>query len=96
MRNRSHWNSSNIKPVDPVTLGLVSQMELDSVVRKAADKKAKDDAKKGIVSEGPSLRPASETVAPDLVDDEPKRPRHLDEAHVFANLSGVHTDDDED
>jgi len=96
VRNRSHWNSSNIKPVDPVTLGLISQMELDSVVRKAADKKAKDDAKKGIVSEGPSLRPASETVAPDA-DDEPMRPaKRLDEAHVFANLSGVHTDDDED
>src|SRR5580704_5151814 len=39
VRNRSHWNTGNIKPVDPVTLGLVSQMELDAVVLKAADKK---------------------------------------------------------
>jgi hypothetical protein len=61
VRNRSHWNTGNIKPVDPVTLGLVGQLELDAVVRKAADKKAKDDAKKGIVSDGASLRPAAET-----------------------------------
>jgi len=61
VRNRSHWNTGNIKPVDPVTLGLVTQLELDGVVMKAAQKKAKDDARKGIVSDGPSLRPAAET-----------------------------------
>jgi hypothetical protein len=61
VRNRSHWNTGNIKPVDPVTLGLVTQLELDAVVMKAAQKKARDDARKGIVSEGPSLRPAAET-----------------------------------
>lgn len=42
VRNRTHWNSANIKPVDPVTLGLVGQLQLDEVVRKAADKKAKE------------------------------------------------------
>ena len=69
IRNRTHWNSANIKPVDPVTLGLSTQMELDAVVRKAADKKAKDDAKRGIADpDGPSLRPASETGA---VEDAP-------------------------
>ena len=41
VRNRTHWNSPNIKPVDPVTLGLVGQLALDELVRKAADKKAK-------------------------------------------------------
>lgn len=62
VRNRQHWNSANIKPVDPVTLGLSTQLELDALVRKAADKKARDDAKKGIVQpEGDTLRPASET-----------------------------------
>jgi hypothetical protein len=63
VRNRAHWNSANIKPVDPVTLGLVQQLELDEVVRKAADKRARDDAKRGIVPEGATLRPASETGA---------------------------------
>ena len=60
VRNRQHWNSANLKPVDPVTLGLSTQLELDAVVRKAADKKAKDDAKNG-VTQGDTLRPASET-----------------------------------
>src|SRR5512143_3618939 len=74
VRNRTHWNSANIKPVDPVTLGLVQQLELDEVVRKAADKKARDDARKGIQPEGATLRPASETGVleeePALVEDE--------------------------
>jgi hypothetical protein len=63
VRNRTHWNSANIKPVDPVTLGLVGQLELDDIVRRAAEKKARDDARKGIVSEGPTLKPAAETGA---------------------------------
>ena len=64
VRNRAHWNSTNIKPVDPVTLGLATQLELDAVVRKAADKKAKEDAKRGVSEpEGATLLPASETGA---------------------------------
>ena len=71
VRNRQHWNAANIKPVDPVTLGLSGQLELDDVVRKAADKKAKDDAKKGIVApDGATLKPASETQVAD--EDEPE------------------------
>ncbi len=73
VRNRTHWNSANIKPVDPVTLGLSTQLELDAVVKKAADKKAKDDKRRGIAEpEGPTLAPASETgaVAAEPVDDE--------------------------
>lgn len=58
VRNRTHWNSANIKPVDPVTLGLATQLELDAVVRKAAEKRAKEAP-----AEGPTLRPASETGA---------------------------------
>ena len=100
VRNRTHWNSTNIKPVDPVTLGLVSQLELDAVVRKAADKKAKDDAKRGIVSDGPSLRPAAETgVIEEAVEHDEDDARHghaLDEAHVFANLQGGDVDEDEE
>ncbi len=72
VRDRTHWNSANIKPVDPVTLGLVTQLELDAVVKKAAEKKARDDAKRGITEpEGATLRPASETGAlePDAVED---------------------------
>ena len=83
VRNRQHWNSAQIKPVDPVTLGLSTQLELDAVVRKAADKKAKDDARRGIVEpEGETLRPASETG---VVEAEPEVERETDLSAVFAD-----------
>jgi uncharacterized protein len=64
VRNRQHWNSTNIKPVDPVSLGLCSQIELDAVVMKAAEQKAREEARKPRAGTGATLRPASETVAP--------------------------------
>ena len=39
IRERSHWNATNIKAVDPVTLGLCSQLELDLAVSRAAAKR---------------------------------------------------------
>ena len=36
IRDRSHWNISNITPKDPVTLGLTTQRELDAAVAKAS------------------------------------------------------------
>lgn len=36
IRDRTHWNSANLTPSDPVTLGLCSQLELDIEVEKAA------------------------------------------------------------
>jgi hypothetical protein len=61
VRNRTHWNAANIKPVDPVTLGLVGQLDLDEVVRRAAEKKVKEDARRGIVADGPTLLTPTET-----------------------------------
>src|SRR5471032_3532423 len=46
VRNRTHWNATNIKPVDPVSLGLMGQLELDALVKKSAEKKARDDARR--------------------------------------------------
>lgn len=63
VRNRSHWNASNIKPVDPVSLGLCTQIELDAVVAKAAETKLKADARRK-KDDGPGLIPASETAPP--------------------------------
>jgi len=64
VRDRTHWNSANIKPVDPVTLGLVTQLELDAVVKLAAEKKAKDDARKAAQKpDGPTLRTAAEPAS---------------------------------
>jgi len=63
VRNRTHWNAANVKPVDPVSLGLIGQLELDALIRKAADKKTRDDARRGVPEpQGASLRPASEAA----------------------------------
>jgi hypothetical protein len=67
VRDRTHWNSANIKPVDPVTIGLSTQIELDALIKLASEKKRKADAKAGILpeEEGPSLAPAH-----DVMDDD--------------------------
>lgn len=67
VRNRTHWNSPNIKPVDPVTIGLCSQIELDAVVADAAAAKARaeDRARK---AEAKTLKSAQETVPPETYD----------------------------
>jgi len=70
IRERSHWNAANIKAVDPVTLGLTSQLELDLAVSRAAgrvERAAKRAAKKG-----PSLKPISETTAQKPVELPPR------------------------
>ena len=38
VRERSHWNSTNIKPRDPVILGLCSQTDLNGMVNAANDR----------------------------------------------------------
>ena len=61
IRERSHWNATNIKAVDPVTLGLCSQLELDLAVERAAQKKERQMAK--TVRKGETLKPIEETTA---------------------------------
>ena len=36
IRDRTHWNSSQLQPLDPVTLGLCSQIDLDLEVKRSA------------------------------------------------------------
>jgi len=58
IRDRGHWNSPNIKAVDPVTLGLCSQIELDFIVGRAAHRKPRP-AKKSTES----MKTVEETTA---------------------------------
>lgn len=61
IRDRTHWNSSNLQPQDPVILGLCTQIELDELVKKAgrrAEKEQKAAEKAG------TLLPAKETQIP--------------------------------
>ena len=59
IRERSHWNASNLSPLDPVTLGLCSQIDLDLQVAKAAKEKPAP-----LDHDRVTLLPASVTTAP--------------------------------
>ena len=60
IRERSHWNAQNIKAVDPVTLGLCSQLELDLAVSRANVKR--DRAIKRAEKRGETLKPIEEQL----------------------------------
>ncbi len=91
IRNRTHWNSAALTPMDPVTLGLCSQMDLDFEVNRAAKERApvEEDRKQTLV-------PAEITTAPrtegqhdaDVFSRTPAAPQeeedHFDAASVFA------------
>jgi hypothetical protein len=76
IRERSHWNSPNLQPQDPVTLGLCSQIDLDAEVKKAAARLDRERKESGIV-EPPkvgTLLPAEESTAAAPPPPEPERP----------------------
>ena len=52
IRERTHWNSANLQPMDPVTLGLCSQIDLDFEVNRAAKERPKveEDRSQTLVS----------------------------------------------
>ncbi len=74
IRERTHWNISNIQPIDPVALGLCKQSELDTAVQKAAAKKAtegaimSDDERRKLVSTEQSLEMSTEPKIPSSME----------------------------
>jgi hypothetical protein len=91
IRERTHWNISNIQPIDPVALGLCKQSELDAAVQKAAAKKARegelmsDDERRKLVSTEQSL----------TMEPEPRIPTAISGLETFS-LTGSDDDEDED
>src|SRR4051794_1872602 len=57
IRERTHWNASSLQPLDPVTLGLCTQIDLDFEVQRAAKEKPV------IEDRGATLLPAAVTTA---------------------------------
>lgn len=102
VRDRSHWNSPNIKPVDPVTLGLCTQIELDAAVQKAARKAERERRKadKAAGGTGETLLPASETTAPEprhatiAEPEKEEEKKSYDADSVFAKLKDVKIEDE--
>jgi hypothetical protein len=91
IRERTHWNISNIQPIDPVALGLCKQSELDAMVQKAAAKKAaeggvmSDDERRKLVSTEQSLG----------MDTEPKMPSGIEGLETFTLSTDVVDDEDD-
>ena len=97
VRDNTHWNSANIQPMDPVTLGLCSQIDLDVEVKRAAKGTASPDE----ADTGTMLLTAEEALATangrtgttDLQSgDEQRRPEHdeeIDADSVFAKLKSL-------
>ena len=81
VRDRTHWNTSSLTPIDPVTLGLCSQIELDFEVARAAKEKPIDAAYGGA-----TLLPASETTKKDEYETSEKSSDDLNVDAVFAKL----------
>lgn len=106
IRERTHWNSNNLQPQDPVTLGLCRQMDLDAEVKKAARRLEREQKASGIVVEKVgTLLPASETasvvdeivpaVAPQVTAEPPpvvETPAEESE-RVFGSFESLKTDD---
>lgn len=86
VRDRTHWDSANIKPVDPVTLGLCSQIELDEIIAGAADKRRKMDAERAVGEEGPGLKPIEDSSKADIEEDTPTSDLSADD--VFRDFTG--------
>ncbi|MBL0933268.1 MAG: DUF1013 domain-containing protein [Rhizobiaceae bacterium] len=91
IRERKHWNAANLVPMDPVTLGLCSQIDLDLEVQKAS---------RGMPAAEPTggtLLPARETESLEVRED--RDDQELDADAVFAKLSSLKStqpEDDED
>jgi hypothetical protein len=47
VRDRSHWNATNIKPHSPVLLGLCKQADLDAAIKRAQRRVAREQAASG-------------------------------------------------
>ena len=87
IRDRTHWNSAALAPMDPVTLGLASQTDLDMEVQRANKEKPLP------ADTGATLLPASETTARQEAEAdapispaEEKRKTDLDVSAVLAKL----------
>ena len=88
IRERTHWNSAALTPLDPVTLGLCSQIDLDLEVQRAAKEKPAP-----VEAQGATLLPAAVTTAPKEEPEEPagseKKSEELNVDAVFAKLKQI-------
>ena len=90
IRNRTHWNSAALQPMDPVTLGLCSQIDLDLEVQRASSGRAP------VAPVGDTLLPAAVTEQMPVDEERRKDDDELDADAVFAKLSSLKSDRPQD
>lgn len=106
IRDRSHWNTANLAPNDPVTLGICSQIDLDAEVKKAARRVERERKAAGIEDDkAGTLLPTEQTTAaaggPTAEIIAPRADEHVEseaeeEARMFARLKQMSGPKDED
>jgi hypothetical protein len=92
IRERTHWNSANLAPMDPVTLGLCSQIDLDLEVERASKGRPLPTA----AELGATLEPAQETEKLPYGGHEREEEKEIDADAVFAKLKSLKSTRDED
>ena len=90
IRNRTHWNSAALQPMDPVTLGLCSQIDLDLEVQRASSGRAP------VAPVGDTLLPAAVTEQMPVDEERRKDDDELDADAVFAKLSSLKSERPQD
>jgi hypothetical protein len=103
VREGTHWNSANLTMMDPVTLGLCSQIDLDLEVARASKGQADtEEAEQGtmlLTAEEALASAGGRTHNAALAEDEPRRTEHEEELRaesVFAKLKSLKRDDSEE
>ncbi len=71
IRERTHWNSQNIKPRDPVLLGLCTQTELNAAVDHAEKLKAREAQKQAAEEAMEEAEAAEAEMEADEQEQEP-------------------------
>ena len=92
IRERTHWNAAALQPMDPVTLGLCTQIDLDFEVQRAAKEKPV------VEDRGATLLPAAvTTAAAEAKEAEQAAKKPADELNVdavFAKLKQLGKQED--
>ncbi|PTM96065.1 DUF1013 domain-containing protein [Mycoplana dimorpha] len=92
IRERTHWNSANLTPMDPVTLGLCSQIDLDLEVERASKGRPLPTA----AEVGATLASAQETEKLPYESHEREEEKEIDAEAVFAKLKSLKSTRQED
>ncbi|MCX7340968.1 MAG: DUF1013 domain-containing protein [Hyphomicrobiales bacterium] len=90
IRERTHWNSAQLTPMDPVSLGLCSQIDLDIEIARSTKDRPKIEPELG-----PTLLSAEASLQPEPDEDAaPRRPEVHTADSVFGKLKQLKRGDD--